>query len=280
MASIAAHYAPSPSFAGDSPSSDSQQPSFDSRSRNARAQARHRAKRKAYIEQLEETVQKLQSTLGVCHKPEESSVKIMELEEENYRLRQEIQHLRAQIYGVYGQPSASPPFGSSYRNSSPMSASGLSLASDDGDASLDRDNKKRKLSVDEVDMILSSAATSTGLSPGMPSRAPLPSNMTPRSPHNRNSVAPGPRHPPPTHHNGNYAGETSPNCSPYPLNHFFPNNSSHTGAPSVCSSSSFPNHISQIGKRMSPLLVPSGFSFGNSMSGAAPPLGDDSSLVS
>jgi hypothetical protein len=34
------------------------------RSRNAKAQARHRAKRKAYIEQLELTVTKLQTALG------------------------------------------------------------------------------------------------------------------------------------------------------------------------------------------------------------------------
>jgi hypothetical protein len=34
------------------------------RSRNAKAQARHRAKRKAYIEQLESTVTKLQTRLG------------------------------------------------------------------------------------------------------------------------------------------------------------------------------------------------------------------------
>jgi hypothetical protein len=34
------------------------------RSRNAKAQARHRAKRKAYIEQLESTVTKLQTSLG------------------------------------------------------------------------------------------------------------------------------------------------------------------------------------------------------------------------
>src|ERR1700691_1654701 len=34
------------------------------RSRNAKAQARHRAKRKAYIEQLESTVTKLQTALG------------------------------------------------------------------------------------------------------------------------------------------------------------------------------------------------------------------------
>ncbi|KAG8816492.1 hypothetical protein FRC17_000309 [Serendipita sp. 399] len=35
------------------------------RSRNARAQARHRAKRKAYIERLEENVAKLQAVLGL-----------------------------------------------------------------------------------------------------------------------------------------------------------------------------------------------------------------------
>ncbi|KAJ7052713.1 hypothetical protein C8F01DRAFT_1169609 [Mycena amicta] len=63
------------------------------RSRNAKAQARHRAKRKAYIEQLEQTVTKLQTALGFS--PEQVAalppplVKIRELEQENARLTKE-----------------------------------------------------------------------------------------------------------------------------------------------------------------------------------------------
>lgn len=68
------------------------------RSRNAKAQARHRAKRKAYIEQLEQTVAKLQLALGM---PAEQlsvlpppSIRIRELEVENARLGQENEELR------------------------------------------------------------------------------------------------------------------------------------------------------------------------------------------
>ncbi|KAJ7185301.1 hypothetical protein C8R46DRAFT_880832, partial [Mycena filopes] len=61
------------------------------RSRNAKAQARHRAKRKAYIEEAQETVTKLQTALGqftydqaaVLPPPLE---KIRQLEQENARL--------------------------------------------------------------------------------------------------------------------------------------------------------------------------------------------------
>ncbi|KAJ3919533.1 hypothetical protein F5877DRAFT_89985 [Lentinula edodes] len=68
------------------------------RSRNAKAQARHRAKRKAYIEQLEQTVTKLQTAMGVT--PEQVSAlppplaKIRELEQENARLGKENEDLR------------------------------------------------------------------------------------------------------------------------------------------------------------------------------------------
>ncbi|KAF9001195.1 hypothetical protein BDQ17DRAFT_1358891 [Cyathus striatus] len=55
------------------------------RSRNAKAQARHRAKRKAYIEQLEQTVTKLQTALGCT--PEQ-------LEQDNARLYKENEELR------------------------------------------------------------------------------------------------------------------------------------------------------------------------------------------
>jgi len=68
------------------------------RSRNAKAQARHRAKRKAYIEQLESTVTKLQTALG--YTPDQVAalppplVKIRELEQENARLHAENDEMR------------------------------------------------------------------------------------------------------------------------------------------------------------------------------------------
>ncbi|KAI0033018.1 hypothetical protein K488DRAFT_21578, partial [Vararia minispora EC-137] len=68
------------------------------RSRNAKAQARHRAKRKAYIEQLEQTVTKLQTALALS--PEQvaalppPSARIRQLEHENATLRAENDDLR------------------------------------------------------------------------------------------------------------------------------------------------------------------------------------------
>ncbi|EEB92807.1 hypothetical protein MPER_08631 [Moniliophthora perniciosa FA553] len=78
----------------------SSQPSADKpeRSRNAKAQARHRAKRKAYIEQLEQTVTKLQTALGFT--PEQVAAlppplaRIQELEKETARLQEENDKLR------------------------------------------------------------------------------------------------------------------------------------------------------------------------------------------
>ncbi|EPS96376.1 hypothetical protein FOMPIDRAFT_1130493 [Fomitopsis schrenkii] len=71
------------------------------RSRNAKAQARHRAKRKAYIEQLETTVTKLQVALALS--PEQVAalpapvIRIRELEEENEILHREVDELRRQL---------------------------------------------------------------------------------------------------------------------------------------------------------------------------------------
>jgi len=68
------------------------------RSRNAKAQARHRAKRKAYIDQLEQTVTKLQIAVG--YNTEQVSalppplLKIRELEQDNARLQKENDELR------------------------------------------------------------------------------------------------------------------------------------------------------------------------------------------
>ncbi|KAF5350492.1 hypothetical protein D9756_008594 [Leucocoprinus leucothites] len=77
------------------------------RSRNAKAQARHRAKRKAYIEQLEQTVTKLQTALG--YTPEQVSalppplVKIRELEQEVARLSKENDDLRNLVADTNGR---------------------------------------------------------------------------------------------------------------------------------------------------------------------------------
>ncbi|KAK7683585.1 hypothetical protein QCA50_013423 [Cerrena zonata] len=71
------------------------------RSRNAKAQARHRAKRKAYIEQLEQTVTKLQYALA--YTPEQIAalppplMRIRELEEKVGVLVRENEELRRQL---------------------------------------------------------------------------------------------------------------------------------------------------------------------------------------
>lgn len=80
------------------------------RSRNARAQARHRAKRKAYIDQLEQTVTKLQTALG--YTPEQitalppSTVKIRDLETELLRVREENEELRRMLAESKGTSTA------------------------------------------------------------------------------------------------------------------------------------------------------------------------------
>ncbi|KAF8961411.1 hypothetical protein BDZ97DRAFT_1829173 [Flammula alnicola] len=68
------------------------------RSRNAKAQARHRAKRKAYIDQLEQTVTKLQIAVGYTTEQVSALppplLKIRELEQDNARLQKENDELR------------------------------------------------------------------------------------------------------------------------------------------------------------------------------------------
>ncbi|KAF9781260.1 hypothetical protein BJ322DRAFT_264707 [Thelephora terrestris] len=73
------------------------------RSRNAKAQARHRAKRKAYVEQLEQTVTRLQAAMSLANDEMGPMNRIRELEEENARLRQDIIELRRELEGRSAQ---------------------------------------------------------------------------------------------------------------------------------------------------------------------------------
>ncbi|EGO26902.1 hypothetical protein SERLADRAFT_368415 [Serpula lacrymans var. lacrymans S7.9] len=111
------------------------------RSRNAKAQARHRAKRKAYIEQLEQTVTKLQTALGFT--PDQVAtlppplVKIRELEQENVRLQKENDELRR----LLGEPDhRNHHLSSDYRRPS--------LPAFHDSRSCDRELKKRKMTDD------------------------------------------------------------------------------------------------------------------------------------
>jgi len=112
------------------------------RSRNAKAQARHRAKRKAYIEQLEQTVTKLQTALGFT--PEQVAAlppplaKIRELEQENARLLKENDELHRMLSDSGGRPL---PLEIGRRNS-------LTSFNDSRQCN-DRDYKRRKM--DNVD---------------------------------------------------------------------------------------------------------------------------------
>ncbi|KAK0484480.1 hypothetical protein IW261DRAFT_1456806 [Armillaria novae-zelandiae] len=109
------------------------------RSRNAKAQARHRAKRKAYIEQLEQTVTKLQTALGVS--PDQVAalppplIKIRELEQENGRLHKENEELRRMI----SDTSGGRPL--------PLEVTRRTISHDS--RNMDRDFKRRKADMDD-----------------------------------------------------------------------------------------------------------------------------------
>lgn len=65
------------------------------KARNAAAQARHRSKRKAYVAQLEQSVNTLKDTL----KNATNQALVQQLEEENRRLTEELLYLQAQLEG-------------------------------------------------------------------------------------------------------------------------------------------------------------------------------------
>lgn len=83
------------------------------KSRNAKAQARHRAKRKAYIEQLEQTVSKLQTALALSTEDVSNlpttQVKLRELKEENESLRAELRKLQLQQAANFSISSVMTP---------------------------------------------------------------------------------------------------------------------------------------------------------------------------
>ncbi|KAG1765693.1 hypothetical protein EDD22DRAFT_950993 [Suillus occidentalis] len=116
----------------------SSQPDRPERSRNAKAQARHRAKRKAYIEQLEQTVTKLQTALGFT--PDQVAalppplVKIRELEQENTRLQKENEEMRRLLEADH---RAGGHLSSDYRRHS--------MSNFHDSRNCDRDFKKRKM---------------------------------------------------------------------------------------------------------------------------------------
>lgn len=126
------------------------------RSRNAKAQARHRAKRKAYIEQLEQTVTKLQTALALS--PEQvaalppPTLRIRQLEQENSKLMRENDELRRQLHMQTRRPSlmTDPHFDIARRGSFQST-----MSSDYPD----RDIKRRRLSQNVDGVYLSPSQT-------------------------------------------------------------------------------------------------------------------------
>ncbi|TFY66318.1 hypothetical protein EVG20_g4778 [Dentipellis fragilis] len=166
------------------------------RSRNAKAQARHRAKRKAYIEQLEQTVTKLQSVLALT--PEQvaalppPSARIRQLEQENDKLLRENDELRRQLHLQSRRASLvtnDPHFDIARRTSYPS-------ASNEGHG-YDRDLKRRRMSqsVDDVYLVRATVPRARVLSPLMPRFTQEP-QRDPQSPDDRGHDAPKPLLPP------------------------------------------------------------------------------------
>ncbi|KAN0139428.1 hypothetical protein V8E53_002929 [Lactarius tabidus] len=144
------------------------------RSRNAKAQARHRAKRKAYIEQLEQTVTKLQTALALS--PEQvaalppPTLRIRQLEQENSKLLRENDELRRQLHMQTRRPSSlmtDPHFDMARRGSFHSSVSADYP---------DRDLKRRRMSQNVDEVYLSPSQT-----PSPPTQEALarPSNFSP-----------------------------------------------------------------------------------------------------
>ncbi|CAE6372415.1 unnamed protein product [Rhizoctonia solani] len=143
---------------------------LQSRSRNARAQARHRAKRKKYIETLEESVKRLQTIVDAAgldpnafpppmpSAHAHSHPYLRELQDDNARLRREADALRVQISALTAHVSA----GSHVASSLPMHYAPSPPASDahTPPPNSERDSKKRRMSAerDHGQLYLASAS--------------------------------------------------------------------------------------------------------------------------
>lgn len=191
------------------------------RSRNAKAQARHRAKRKAYIEQLEQTVTKLQTALGLT--PDQVAVlpsplaKIRDLEQENARLQKENDDLRRMIAEAGGNRAMPVDL---TRNRNP-------LATFQDARVYDRDYKRRKMS-GHLDNVYMSAGDTT------PHDTRPPPLTIPQVSHHYNSVP--------------SSGNGTPNSAMFNMHpHAFqvpntPSGSSSTSSPPF-SASTFPSAL-------------------------------------
>ncbi|CAK5263683.1 unnamed protein product [Mycena citricolor] len=157
------------------------------RSRNAKAQARHRAKRKAYIEQLEQTVTKLQTALGASGDQLTAIppplARIRDLEQENDRLLKENEALHRMLQEANGGRPISMELGA--RRASPLGSF------NDSRNACDRDYKRRKMETSNVDdYILNSYGTHSRAhshsppSIGLSRHSPSSSSHTP-DPHSR-----------------------------------------------------------------------------------------------
>ncbi|KAK1235907.1 hypothetical protein PQX77_000857 [Marasmius sp. AFHP31] len=214
------------------------------RSRNAKAQARHRAKRKAYIEQLEQTVTKLQTAMGFT--PEQVAAlppplaKIRELEQENARLLEENEKLRRLLQDGRSVSASSLDFGTRAR--------GLGAAGYDGRC-VDRNGdytKRRKLSA-ELDNGPVYGLSSDPTTPNdLLSRAPPPPLTIPQQPPqhhytNHGSHTPHSAHPSAIPHPSSLSHHSSHSShpSPHPSNH---SNHPHASPPTSGTGSMFHLH--------------------------------------
>ncbi|KAJ7151354.1 hypothetical protein C8R43DRAFT_1004907 [Mycena crocata] len=173
------------------------------RSRNAKAQARHRAKRKAYIEQLEQTVTKLQTALGFT--PEQVAAlppplaKIRELEQENARLLKENDELHRMLSDSGGRPL---PLDIGRRNS---------LTSFNDSRPCDRDYKRRKMdSLDDVYPGISPPGSSHNDALSRPPPLTIPQSQSQSALHYVSTQSANPSH--------TSAGHSGPSSNMFSLN--------------------------------------------------------------
>ncbi|KAJ7704501.1 hypothetical protein B0H17DRAFT_1039833 [Mycena rosella] len=218
------------------------------RSRNAKAQARHRAKRKAYIEQLEQTVTKLQTALGFT--PEQVAAlppplaKIRELEQENARLLKENDELHRMLADSGGRPL---PLEVGRRNS---------LTSFNEARPCDRDYKRRKM-VDPLDDVYIQSPPGSAHNDGLARPPPL---TIPQSalPHHYNVSTHPPNHTSSSHSGPSIFSLNGPlNGPPFTIPNT-PSGSSSTSSPPFSPAQMHPSQ-SPVSHRP-PLTTPHGLS--------------------